>query len=197
MIIEAIWQAGKPEKLESKKSSWTGQKQTVSLFQGTTPLVFDLLTATGEKVFDPTNGGMRMGKIELYTENGDLRFRPASSGVSVLLPEVLRRAQSGEVPVVDVFAWRPEFRSAGSNDDRSWPDCFIQGVTVLDDKMNPTSLTLRNYNDFEADCLPVGVHHAEFVLTTRRHSGRSYPAFRLDNVVPVSEASVPDQAVNG
>ncbi|MDR7926532.1 hypothetical protein RIE95_05935 [Acidithiobacillus thiooxidans] len=191
MQIETVWKAGKARKLESKKSSWTGYIQPVTVFPfGGGPLNFDVMFQDGEKLFQDTQNKTRIGMIELAaSDRGDLRLLPASSGELITIDKVNERITSGECFVVDVQAWAPEFRASGSYEDRSWEDCFIQSLTVLDKDLWPTDLTLRNYVDFEADVLPHGVYHASFQLTSRRHSGRSYPSFRLDDVVPIKKQS--------
>lgn len=198
MQIETVWKAGKARKLESKKSSWVGHIQPVTVFPfGGGPLNFDVMFQDGEKLFQDTQGKTRLGMIELTSsDRGDLRLLPASTGELITIVKVNERINSGERFVVDVQAWPPEFRAAGSYDDRTWNDCFIQSLTVLDKDLWPTDLTLRNYEDFEADVLPHGVYHACFQLTSRRHAGRSYPSFRLDDVVPIKTQSDLHQ-VNG
>jgi hypothetical protein len=200
MQIETVWKADKARKLESRKSSWIGFIQPITVYPlSGGPLKFDLMFQDGEKLFEDTKNKLRQGVIELASsDRGDLRILPASSGQLITIDKLNERISSGECFVVDVQAWAPEFRAAGSYDDRSWNDSYIQSLTVLDRELWPTDLTLRIYHDFEADVLQPGVYHADFILSSRRHEGRSYPSFRLDSVVPIKKAEdVHLQSVDG
>jgi hypothetical protein len=198
MQIETVWKAGKSRKLESKKSNWTGYIQPVTVYPfGGGPLSFDVMFQEGEKRFDDTLGKLRIGMIELAaSDRGDLRLLPASAVQVITIDKLNERISSGECFVVDVQAWAADYRPGGSYEDRSWEDCFIQSLTVLDKELWPTDLTLRDYKDYAADVLDPGVYHASFHLTSRRHAGRSYPSFRLDDVVPINAAAGLQQ-VNG
>lgn len=198
MKVELIYQAGKAEKLTSKKSDWTGFIQPLKVYPlGGGPLGFDLIFQDGEKRFEDTQGFMRIGMVELASDRGDLRLLPASAGKVIQLNEVNERISSGEIYVVDLQAWAKEFRSAGSYDDRTWGDSWVQSLTVLDERMCPTDLTLRQYHDFEVDALSPGVYRAGFELTARRNNKRNYPSFRLRDVVPLSSTQSTAQVVNG
>lgn len=186
MKLEMIYQAGKAKGVESKKSDWKGFVQPLTVYPlSGGPLSFDLMFQDGEKRFDDTQGFMRIGQVELASDRGDLRILPASSGKVIHMHEVNARISAGELIVVDLQAWASEFRAAGSFDERSWDDSWVQSLTVLDERMCPTALTLRQYHDFAADVLTPGVYHAAFHLTSRKHLGRSYPSFRLSDVVPI------------
>jgi hypothetical protein len=200
MKLEMIYQAEKASKINSKKSDWSGFVQPVKIYPlNGGPLSFDLIFQDGEKRFDDTQGYMRIGLIELASDRGDLRLLPASAGKVIHMPEVNERISSGELIVVDLQAWASEYREAGSFDDRTWDDSWIQSLTVLDDRMCPTALTLRQYHDFEADVLVPGAYRAAFALTSRKNNGRNYPSFRLSDVVPLSSAvdKPVAQVVNG
>lgn len=187
MLIECAWKAAKAKKLESKKTSWTGYLQTVTIMQPTGPLKFDMLFADGEKLFNDTNEKTVFGKVKLASsDRGDLRILPASAGVLMPNDIMNQRISSGDIILVNVQAWKPEYRAAGSYEDRTWEDSYTQALTVLDSDLWPTDMTVRTYNDFETDTLPTGVYHAELRLTSRKHLDRLYPSFKLFDVTPVN-----------
>ncbi|MEY2336376.1 hypothetical protein [Acidithiobacillus ferrianus] len=195
MKIDSIWKAGKATKMESKNNKGTFfflQPVTLYPFSGG-PLSFDLFFQDGEKRFEDTQGGMRRGQIGLVSDRGDLKIVPASSGSPCSIKDYNDARRSGELVVVDLQAWPSEYRAAGEFDDRSWDESWIQSVTVLDDKMCPTDLTLRTYHDFQGDCLEPDVYRASFVLSSRKQNKRNYPSFKLVDVVP---AVTRPQAVN-
>ncbi|MBU2801253.1 hypothetical protein HFV02_03095 [Acidithiobacillus caldus] len=187
MKIDVFWKAGKAKKLESSRNKGSFFfVQPVSIYPLTGgPIEFEVLTADGEKRFPDTADGLRRGPIELLSDRGDLKLAPASTGEPATVADYLAALGSGEIVRVDIIAWPAEYRAAGSFDDREWDEAWVQSVTVLDERMTPTSLTLKTYHDFEADTLAPEAYSAEFVLTSRRAQKRVYPAFRLKDIVPL------------
>jgi hypothetical protein len=188
MKIDMIWRADKVKKLVSKNGNeFFIQPVTLYPFSGG-PLKFDVLSQDGEKRFEDTHETMRKGQIDLLSDRGDLKIAPASAGQPCSMGDYFASLSSGEILVVDLTAWPGEHRPAGEFDDRSWDEAWMQSVTVLNDKLVPTDLTLKTYHDFEADLLAPDIYRAEFVLTARKSKDRFYPSFKLQNIVPARQA---------
>lgn len=193
MKIDMIWMASPARKMEKKDKTGFFYLQELTLYppsQGS--LTFTQFFADGEKKFEDTHETLRKGVIDVTSADGDIKYLPASSGTPCTLQDVI--ATAGEQIVLDVFAQPADFRKAGSFEDREWDDSWTQQITVLNDKMVPTHLTMKTYHDFEADVLSVGVYHARFLLGSRKNGRRRDPSFQLVDVVPLQAKP---QVVNG
>lgn len=195
-IDDIVWKAGAAKKIAKKDKSGFFFLQDLTVYppsQGS--LTFTQFFADGEKKFEDTHESLRKGVLEVTSVDGDIKFLPASAGVPCTVQDLIARA--GEHIVLDVFAQPADFRRAGSFEDRSWDDSWSQQITVLNDKMVPTDLTMKSYHDYEADLLPVGIYHARFIFSSRKRSQTSQrrdPYFQLEDVVPLQAKP---QVVNG
>ena len=195
-IDEMVWKAGAARKITKKDKSGVFYLQDLTLFppsQGS--LAFTQFFADGEKKFEDTHESLRKGVIDVTSVDGDIKFLPASSGVACTVQELIARAD--QQIVLDVYAQPADFRRAGSFEDRTWDDSWSQQITVLNDKMVPTDLTMKSYHDYEADVFPVGIYHARFIFSSRKRNETSRhrdPSFQLADVVPLQAKP---QVVNG